>query len=208
MGILFFSLQRSMPFADMQRSARILSGRLPAHAGRMRPRKDFKHSCEGAAFPNHSVQLKKRSMVKKRSMALNYPFALISSTSRSSRSSLSVLLAISHCHTTMTFQPSFFSSLIFRLSRSMFAEIFFSQNSAFVAGNLDLLQPGWPCQKQPWTKTAVRYFGRTMSGLPGNFLSWSLYLKPLEKRYLRTRISGFVSLPLILDIILLRFSLG
>jgi len=139
---------------------------------------------------------------------LDYPSAFISSISRFNRSSLFVLLASSHCHTTTTFQPSPFSVSIFRLSRSMFAEIFFPQNSAFVAGSWALLHPGWPCQKQPCTNTIVRYFGRTMSGLPANLLSWILYLKPFEKRYFRTRISGFVSLPLILDIILLRLSVG
>src|SRR5690606_21094420 len=41
------------------------------------------------------------------------------------------------------------------------------------------------------------YFGKTMSGFPGSFLSCSLYLIPFEKRNFLTSISGLVSLPLI-----------
>jgi len=71
-----------------------------------------------------------------------YLLSPISSINRFNRSSRFALLAISHPHTTMTFQPTLFNSSTFRLSRSIFAEIFSVQNSVFVAGNLDLLQPG------------------------------------------------------------------
>ena len=82
------------------------------------------------------------------------------------------------------------------LSRSLLRPIFFCQKSTFVFGILKNLQLSCPCQKQPLTNIHVRYFRSTKSGWPGNRLCDNRYLKPREKRYFLTIISGFVSLDL------------
>lgn len=112
--------------------------------------------------------------------------ALISSTNRFILSSRNCRFRSSHCHTTITFQPSRSSNPMFLLSRSILVLILFSQNSLFVEGSLAYLQLSCPCQKQPCTKIAVRYFGRTISGRPGYRGSLTRYLNPFENKYLRT----------------------
>ena len=131
----------------------------------------------------------------------------ISPINRSSLLTLSLLFFISHNQIIITFQPSPLNFPMFFRSRTIVSDIFFFQKSLFVSGSLEALQFSWPCQKQPCTNIIVWYFGRMMSGFPGYLLSFIRYLKPFENKNLRTRISGFVSLPRILDITSLRFSL-
>ena len=57
------------------------------------------------------------------------------------------------------------------------------------------LQSLCPCQKHPSINITVRYFRSTMSGEPGSLRLFTRYRRPLEKRNLRTIISGFVSFP-------------
>lgn len=58
-----------------------------------------------------------------------------------------------------------------RLSRSMFPWNFRLQKLPFVRGVVVYRQPSCRCQKQPWTNTKALYFGNTMSGEPGSFLT-------------------------------------
>lgn len=101
----------------------------------------------------------------------------------------------------MTFQPRILRRLIFFSSLSLFFPIFSFHHSLLVSGTLKYLHPSWPCQKQPWTKMTVLYFGSTISGFPGRFLTCKRYRNPLENKNLRTKSSGFVSLLLIWDIL-------
>lgn len=48
----------------------------------------------------------------------------------------------------------------------MLRAIFSFQKPAFVLGTTYLVQPLWPCQKQPLMKMTARYLGRTRSGEP------------------------------------------
>lgn len=41
---------------------------------------------------------------------------------------------------------------------------FLAQNCSLVLGTVYLVQPRWPCQKQPLMKMSARYLGRTRSG--------------------------------------------
>lgn len=86
---------------------------------------------------------------------------------------------------------------IISISLKTFLSIFAFHHSVLVFGNLKYLQFSCPCQKQPLIKITVLYFDRTISGLPGNFLSCNLYLNPFANKNLRISISGFVSLLLI-----------
>lgn len=54
----------------------------------------------------------------------------------------------------------------------------------------------------------VLYFGKTISGVPGNVFTFFLYLKPRENKYFRKIISEVVSLPFTQDIISERFAYG
>jgi len=111
---------------------------------------------------------------------------------------------ISHSHTTSTFHPSFSRRSIFCWSLSIFFKILFFQKFVFDFGILNAGQSVWPCQKQPWTKITVLYFGRTISGVPGYRRSLIRYLNPFEKRNFLTIISGLVFFPWIFAINALR----
>lgn len=63
-----------------------------------------------------------------------------------------------------TRQPSRRSVRVTRRSRALFAASFRRQNAALFRGFVACR--GQPCQKQPSTKTATRWFGKTKSGLP------------------------------------------
>lgn len=103
----------------------------------------------------------------------------------------------SHSHTVITFQPACLSKVLFRISLSLFPLIFSVQNSVLVLGITKYLQSWCPCQKQPFTKIMVLYFFSTISGLPGSFRSFILYLKPSLKSSFLSSISGLASLLLI-----------
>lgn len=114
------------------------------------------------------------------------------------------IFRILHCHITITCQPSFFKAFVVFLSLSLFKVIFSFQKWLLVFGRDALLHPSCPCQKQPFIKTTTPYFGNTISGFPGRRLSFFLNRNPWAKRNLLTNTSGFVSLPVIFDIIRLR----
>lgn len=104
---------------------------------------------------------------------------------------------------TLIFQPILFSSFCFLLSLVTLPSSFLRHHSLRVFGIRKSLQFLCPCQKQPWTKITVLYFGRTMSGLPGSFLFFGPFTvkrSPSPCRIERTMISGFVSLLRIRDI--------
>lgn len=92
-----------------------------------------------------------------------------------------------------------------RSSLSWFLSIFPIQNSCRVLGILKYRQL-WPCQKQPWIKTAALYFGSTISGVPGRFFTCTRKRKPLACRAFRIKSSGEVFLLRIFAIILERVS--
>jgi hypothetical protein len=90
-----------------------------------------------------------------------------------------------------------------RRSRRTFLAIFEVQYSTLVAGIRLRLHP-CQCQRQPFTKTAIRAEGMTKSGLPGRRSAW-LRNRILERRKkLRTNSSGFVPCEETLDMIQLR----
>ncbi len=103
-----------------------------------------------------------------------------------------------HSKICRTFHPSFFSNSMFLVSFALVLFIFSSHHLVLVFGTTKYLQFSCPCQKHPFTKITVLYFGKTMSGFPGSFLQCSRYLKPFACRNFLTSISGFVSAPLIL----------
>lgn len=49
-------------------------------------------------------------------------------------------------------------------SQAMLRATFSRQNCSLVLGTVYLVQPRWPCQKQPLMKMSARYLGRTRSG--------------------------------------------
>lgn len=108
-------------------------------------------------------------------------------------------------HSQMTKQrhPSLLRAACVALSLATLREIFVSQYVVFEAGIRDLLQPCL-CQKQPFTKTAVLYLGRTRSGLPGRTLECKRKRKPAAWRPRRTNNSGEVPLDRTSAIIRLR----
>jgi hypothetical protein len=73
----------------------------------------------------------------------------------------------SHCQTTITRHPISASRAEFDASRRTLPSNLFIENSAFDFRMVVSLQPGCRCQKQPFTKTTVFYFGSTSSGRPG-----------------------------------------
>lgn len=84
----------------------------------------------------------------------------------------------------ITRHPSFLKWLLARRSRARFLEILVSQKSRLVVGSVKWREH--PCQKHPSMKTATRYFGKTMSGLPGNVL---LRLQPVMPDFFIKRIN-------------------
>src|SRR5208283_3588501 len=92
------------------------------------------------------------------------------SRSRSERINLRRSLGrsqVSHSHTYSTVHPFSRRSFMLRASLATFALNFASQKARFACGVYAYLHPLCLCQKQPFTKIAVPYFGMTISGLPG-----------------------------------------
>lgn len=100
---------------------------------------------------------------------------------------------VSHSQITIARQPSSVSRSTFALSLATFWANLFDQNSTCVLGVVAFEQPGCLCQKHPCTKTATRYRGNTMSGLPAISLRCKRKRYPSQKRNRRTTISGPVS---------------
>lgn len=109
-----------------------------------------------------------------------------------------------HSHISNTRQPDSSNCFLTSASRSLLEESLADQNSGLVRGVVAYRQPVCLCQKQPWTKMQSLYFGRTISGLPGRFVTCNLYRNPWENRTSRTISSGRVFFPLIPAIILER----
>lgn len=110
-----------------------------------------------------------------------------------------------HSHIVTIRHPDADSLFWVSQSRSVLRVIFSRQKLDRVLGHLNRWQP-CPCQKQPCTRTTARYFGRTISGFPGNRLSFTRNRKPRRCKAFRIISSGLVFLPRIPDIILLRTS--
>ena len=138
-------------------------------------------------------------------MAWSLRYILFSVYSSDCSVALRLSLASSHSHTVMQCHPISDNLRCSSLSRSRLRLILLRQKSWLVFGKWPLWQ-SWPCQKHPLTNMQVRYLRNTMSGCPGSRGWFSLYLNPLEKRYLRTIISGRVFFERIAAIILLRLS--
>ena len=86
-------------------------------------------------------------------------------------------LESSHSQTVMTVQARVSRRWALSSSRAMLRAIFSFQNPAFVLGSTYLVQPRWPCQKQPLMKMTARYLGRTRLRapalrLPGDYGPW------------------------------------
>src|SRR5699024_7290277 len=99
--------------------------------------------------------------------------SLISSTIFSNRSCLTFFFS-SHSQTINTFQPISLSFLWFISSRSTFRLILGIQYSILEEGHTNRPQ-SCLCQKQPFTKITVLYFGSTISGQPGKDRTFFLY---------------------------------
>jgi hypothetical protein len=115
---------------------------------------------------------------------------------------------IAHSHTTPTRHPAARSSSRFRASRAAFLPSLSCQKSALFAGLVVKRHPACLCQKHPWTKTAARYFGKTISGLPGMSRTCSLNRKPIACSRFRKAFSGRVFAPRMPAIIRERVSLS
>lgn len=100
---------------------------------------------------------------------------------------------VSHCHTTSVAHPSDSSCSLFVLSRFTLASNFGRQYSRRDLGSCPFGHP-CQCQKHPCTKIAFRYFGRTMSGLPGRSFRCKRKRYPMACRSRLTTNSGPVSL--------------
>ena len=98
----------------------------------------------------------------------------------------------SHCQTIITFQFFSLNNFMTRRSRALFCSNLAVQNSLCVAGVEAYLQPGWRCQKHPWTKITARYLGNTISGEPGKSLACNRKRYPMPCRSERTCFSGLV----------------
>lgn len=103
-------------------------------------------------------------------------------------------LSSRHCQITTADHPAAFNAIRFFRSRQILPSIFVRQNSTFDEGRLPRGHE-CPCQKHPWTNTAVRNRGNTMSGLPASAFEWSRNRKPAANNSRRTYSSGFVSAP-------------
>ncbi len=91
------------------------------------------------------------------------------------------------CQMRTTDQPRARSRRKLRASRFRFPRSFFRQNGDSLCSQTGRRQP---CQKSPSTKTAIRSFEKTTSGLPGSFRTLHRYLKPCELSSRRRHISS------------------
>jgi len=108
-------------------------------------------------------------------------------------------------HTTIRFQPSLRHAASLRLSRRTFFDHFSIQKATLLFGIVESAHP-WRCQKQPRTSMIVRARGITTSGRPMKRLSHTRKRHPAANMRCLTSVSGFVSLPRIRLMILLRCS--
>lgn len=111
---------------------------------------------------------------------------------------------VSHPQIVRLRHPAFRSAAAFLLSLATFSSNFSIQNLTLLFGILAYRQPRCRCQKQPCTNTTVRYFGKTISGFPGNSLLCSRYRNPRACKYFLTVSSGVVFSPRTRDISQLR----
>jgi hypothetical protein len=111
-----------------------------------------------------------------------------------------------HSHAIKTCQPSRLSWRIFFRSRCLFLSNFGLQKSSRDFGKRASLQRGseWRCQKQPCINITFFKLGNTKSGMPGRLRRCNRYLNPMRCTRRRTNNSGFVSLPRMRLIRLLR----
>lgn len=143
------------------------------------------------------LQLRDRSAARR---------AIYSSKNRRMSSSKLGLDFTSHSHTSRTFHPIACSSPLCLASRSWFRSLLSVQKTVFDLGSRVPTGQECPCQKHPLTKMTFFLPENTRSGLPGNRLSCSRYLKPALWRSLRSASSGFVFADFILDMWTLRCS--
>ena len=116
------------------------------------------------------------------------------------------LFLTAHSQMIPTFQLFFCKISIAFLSRKTLPSNLCSQKLRLLFGTLANLQLLCLCQKHPCTKIQVFHFLKTMSGLIPKTLQSKRYLKPKAKRVFLIKISGFVFLDFIPDIILVLFS--
>ncbi len=105
-----------------------------------------------------------------------------------------------HSQTTAQYHPDTANAFSAAASLTWLLRNLVSQKSVRVFGRRNKGQDSWRCQKQPWTKTTERHFGRMRSGRPGSVLPCSRYRRPACQRSFRTRTSGPVFLLRIRDI--------
>ena len=106
------------------------------------------------------------------------PAPRISSANASNFEAASAFPLSSHSHTVITCHPKASRWALVTSSRCRFLAILVSQNSTLLFGLVAYWHPLCPCQKHPFTIMATPYFGSTISGLPGSFLSCNLNLNP------------------------------
>lgn len=125
-------------------------------------------------------------------------------TIRSASPSSFLSIFVSHPQIVRHRHPAFRRAATFLLSLATFNSNLRIQNSTLLFGIPAYRHPWCRCQKQPCTKTTVRYFGRTISGFPGNSLQCKRYRNPRACKYFRTVNSGAVCSPRIRAISQLR----
>ena len=101
----------------------------------------------------------------------------------------------SDSQTLTTLQPSFFSALLERRSRSIFVTIFLTQYAGFGPRlkRTRFFDQFRPCQKSPSQKIASRNRLTTISGLPGRLRTFFRNRNPEIQSALRNSFSALVS---------------
>ena len=79
-------------------------------------------------------------------------------------------------------QPCFFKAFMAFISLAMLEFILLSHQSVLVLGTTKYLQFLCPCQKQPWIKMTVLYFGKTTSGFSSFGVFQIIYNKKKRPR--------------------------
>ncbi len=92
--------------------------------------------------------------------------------------------------TVITRHPLRRSAAAFRRSLALLRAIFSRHHLLLCLGSVWC--HGQPCQKQPWTNTAVLRFGSTMSGRPGRSGAWVSTRNPRRLRASTSNTSGLV----------------
>lgn len=114
----------------------------------------------------------------------------ILATSAASADSLTELDRSWHSQIVSTFHPDALSLRAASRSLRWLLSNLVRQKSCRLFGMYANAHPLWRCQKHPWTKTRVRYFGSTISGRPGKSALCSRKRRPAACRALRTSLSG------------------